>query len=701
MRTFTLSEKLSLNFISLCLVSVIAVGFYSYYSAKNALMSRTYQQLTSVRIEKQTQLEQYFHERIADFNLAYQVLLETEKGKASRLFLGDILQSISKKERSVKAFGVFSLNKRDEAKLLFKTGRARISFSGIERNIRNSRNRFKYAGLDSARLIDYQQYGDSSFLAVVRQLPGSNSQYVIMLLSAESINKVMLEDNFNRGLGSTGEAYLVGSDSLMRSQSRFIGNSFLTTKVVTHSALSALSGKSGTILTPDYRKVVVMSSYGQVEKSGIQWGIMAEIDQDEAMKQIVSLRNDILLMSLAISLFILAVVLIVAHRISIPLAQLKNAIGKVGDGNLNLQLPIESNDEIGQLTQSFNDMAKKLSDQQANLTEHEARLKHFYDATKEGIILHNNSQLLEVNRAFKNLSGYRGADIMHLKITDLISDYTRADDLENSEQATEDVILNKKDGSQLEVEVQTGTISILDQAVAVTVIRDISERKKNEKILREERQRQLRYVIDGQEQERQRLSRELHDGIGQQLIATKLMLELVESDSEEREAIVSSVKSEINRLIDDVRRISNNLMPSVLMELDLATALQNLCNGFSLCKGESITCSISDLPEMLSSRQKNYIFRIVQEALTNAIKHSEATGIKVSASVENEAINIHIEDNGKGFDPTKITSPGNGMINMRERANLLGGHLYLRSIPGKGSDIYVSIPLLSSNDNLT
>lgn len=694
MRTFTLSEKLSLNVISICLISVAAVGVYSYYSAKSALMSRTFQQLTSVRIEKQTQLEQYFHERIADFNLACRVYTQTNEAKEF-LLLDDILQSISKKEKSVKAFGLYNLTS-NEVKVLFKTGYSKVLFNTDESKTHRFKKLLPKISKDSATILDYQYFGDSSYLAVVRQLPGDLNKYAIMLLSAERINRIMLEDNFNRGLGSTGEAYLVGTDSLMRSDSRFINNSFLSTKVITRPAILALQGKTGTATTPDYRNTPVMSSYGQVTTSGLQWAILAEIDQDEAMKQIVSLRNDILLMSLSISMLILAVVLAMAHRITTPLAHLKNAIGKVGEGDLSLNLPIESNDEIGQLTQSFNVMAKKLAEQQANLIEHEARLKHFYDATKEGIILHNKNTVLEVNRAFKNLSGYRSADIMHLAITDLISDKS-----ENSNLGAIEALMKKKDGSQLAVEIQTGTIRILEQTIGVTVIRDISERKRSEKLIKEERQRQLQYVIDGQEKERQRLSRELHDGIGQQLIATKLRLELFDANDKERETIINGVKEEINRLIDDVRRISNNLTPSVLIELDLATALKNLCKGFCQGKGESITCSISDLPEKMDIRQKNYIFRIVQEALTNAVKHAGASEINLSASVEDETISIHIRDNGKGFEPTKIISQGNGLINMRERANLLGGQFNLHSSPGMGSDIYVNIPLQNINDNLS
>lgn len=171
------------------------------------------------------------------------------------------------------------------------------------------------------------------------------------------------------------------------------------------------------------------------------------------------------------------------------------------------------------------------------------------------------------------------------------------------------------------------------------------------------------------------------------------MLELYDPTDEHKEDLVEGVKVEINRLIDDVRRISNNLMPSVLSELDLGTALTNLCKGLNQGQPGRIQCTIDGLPELLSKRQKNYVFRIVQEAITNAIKHSEAKLIELKATVEHDILSIHITDNGKGFDPTQICHPGNGIVNIRERAELLGGNFYLHSMPGKGSDIYVNIPI--------
>ena len=369
MRTFTLSEKLSLNFISLCLISIAIVGFYSYHSAKSALVNRTYQQLTSVRIEKQSQIGQYFHERISDFNLTCQIFIKTKNLKAKNTDLNDILQSLFQKEKSTNAFVVFSISGKDSVNVLFKTGLSANLFNSTHIQAQLVQRCNSFANNDSTHVLDYMRYGGSHFLTLLKPLRPAGGIYAAMLLSPESINNIMMEDNFNRGLGYTGEAYIVGRDSLMRTTSRFIANSFLKTVVTTKTSLLGQSGKSGTTIAPDYRNIPVMSSYGHIDVPGLNWTIFAEIDQEEVMKQIMLLRNDILLMGLSISVLILGTVIILAHRITYPLVQLKSAIRKVGERNFNLNLPVESEDEICLLTQSFNTMPHKLAEQQANLKD--------------------------------------------------------------------------------------------------------------------------------------------------------------------------------------------------------------------------------------------------------------------------------------------------------------------------------------------
>jgi signal transduction histidine kinase len=198
-------------------------------------------------------------------------------------------------------------------------------------------------------------------------------------------------------------------------------------------------------------------------------------------------------------------------------------------------------------------------------------------------------------------------------------------------------------------------------------------------------------MIDGQEQERQRLSRELHDGLGQSFIAIKLQLESFcdEIEGEKKEKL-NKLKDYFEITIEDIRRMSNDLAPSVLKEFGLMTALRNLCRLFSEQSNiEIIYNSTGKIPK-LTSKAQTYLYRIAQEALNNAVKHSEATEILVTLDGRADEVRLIIQDNGSGFDTNNVeASGGNGIQNMRERAYLLPGKIDINSVVNAGTTIEV------------
>lgn len=197
-------------------------------------------------------------------------------------------------------------------------------------------------------------------------------------------------------------------------------------------------------------------------------------------------------------------------------------------------------------------------------------------------------------------------------------------------------------------------------------------------------------LMEGQEDERKRISRELHDGLGQLLTATRFRLGEVEGNLE--------VKSDIKKLLDEtifeVRRISNNLMPSVLIDFGLKPALEKLISQventsalkisliYEIDKGER------DLPFEVSTN----VYRIVQEALNNTVKYAFATEAEVAVFISKFNIAVEIADNGKGFDVNWETET-RGLKNMKERVNILKGTFSIKSKLSAGTVIYCEIPL--------
>jgi len=211
-------------------------------------------------------------------------------------------------------------------------------------------------------------------------------------------------------------------------------------------------------------------------------------------------------------------------------------------------------------------------------------------------------------------------------------------------------------------------------------------------LLQNERARRMRAAFDGQDTERQRLSRELHDGIGQSLIAQKLRLESVNlSESGKPSGLLDEMKDCSDKLVEEVRRISNDLMPAQLMQFGIVPALKQHCNEISRLSGINVTFEATGSFENMRRKAKTYLFRIIQEALSNLVRHAESKSAAVEIIQTRENIFVSISDSGKGFD-TEMQSPGNGLNNMRERTFLLGGTFSITSLPGKGTTIEIQIP---------
>ncbi len=204
----------------------------------------------------------------------------------------------------------------------------------------------------------------------------------------------------------------------------------------------------------------------------------------------------------------------------------------------------------------------------------------------------------------------------------------------------------------------------------------------------------LKSFLEGEEKERQRLSRELHDGIGQYLIAIKMKLEsllyLEQSDVKEQ---IRRIKDDFDQTVEEIRRISNNLKPSVLEAFGIVYALRNLCVETSEQTGINVGLHFKGDLESLDMTIKTYIFRIAQEALNNVVRHSGATLADLRLDRKMDDVYFSISDNGKGFHPGQTNTPsGHGMNNMHERVNLLNGTIDIKSAADKGTLIMIKIP---------
>lgn len=264
-----------------------------------------------------------------------------------------------------------------------------------------------------------------------------------------------------------------------------------------------------------------------------------------------------------------------------------------------------------------------------------------------------------------------------------------------------DLVGCRKDGTSFPIEVSLSTVQTKEGLLAVSFVSDITTRKQAETALRnsEEALRALaRKLLTAQEEERRNLSRELHDGVTQQLAFLSIELgriakELPLSAQASRERI-SVLQAQTLRAASDVRRLSHGLHPSVITDFGLSVALEEFCKEFE--KAHEVKVEYHGPAEdlHLSELVATYLFRIAQEGLHNAVVHGQAQRAKVTLSTREGLIQLRIADNGSGFradsGPTKT---GLGLVSMMERIRLVNGELTVSSSPGQGTEVIASVPM--------
>ncbi len=592
MRRTSITERMILYYILLSVSALTLIGYIFYYLAKDALMDRTFDQLTSVRVVKKRQIESFFMDRVNDLKLlsimpeikARIALLNDQKGSSiadiDSLKESDVLKSFINQNPYFE--GIFLESVQSKRSLVIRnepqnnSDASFISYSGVDRKIINDIS----AGITIfEKPLYFKEHEKTPYLYFVSEVRSDDSLlgYCSLILSFDGINKIMLENNSENGLGNTGESYLVGADRLMRSKSRFIDTSIYKVCVNTKGADEAFLGKVATSVFVDYNGNPVLSSYEKIDFTGLDWIILAEIDLAEADIPIIEFRNYIIFIIAMISISTFIVTYLISKRITDPIIVLTDATTKIYEGNYDERINVNTNDELQKLAETFNIMSE------------------------------------------------------HLKTK--------------------------------EIELQ------------------------------QEKTKRISGVMDALESERERLSRDLHDSLGQSLIALKLQLENVETDDPaSTKVIIGDVKSKIDAIIHEIRNMSNDLMPSVLKEFGLTTAIRNMCHEISSLSNFDINLN-NDIRELeLSQKISIYVFRIIQEGLNNIIKHAKPSFVAINVVYIKDILKISIKDDGVGFDiKSDYASKGNGLYYMRERVNLLNGSFKIFSEINNGTEINISI----------
>jgi signal transduction histidine kinase len=236
---------------------------------------------------------------------------------------------------------------------------------------------------------------------------------------------------------------------------------------------------------------------------------------------------------------------------------------------------------------------------------------------------------------------------------------------------------------------------VLGQAVTIAVL--LVQRQHRRKAELKSRELAGR-LLSAHEEERTRLSRELHDGLSQRVALLAVQLEMLGQRPPEAPAQITAKMNEMSAqakaFSKDLHRLSHGLHPAKLEQLGLATATAGLCREVEQVYRIAVECECRDLSRDLPPAVALCVYRVIQEALQNVAKHSGANCVNVELTGANGEIRLSVVDDGKGFDVRAVSAAGGlGLVSMRERVRSVHGQIHWRSMPGRGTRVYVRVPM--------
>ena len=322
-------------------------------------------------------------------------------------------------------------------------------------------------------------------------------------------------------------------------------------------------------------------------------------------------------------------------------------------------------------------------------------------------LLDVSGRFLAANKTLCGALGYSEEELRKMRCEQLLNSFSpgkRTDFFRSFDRAHEtswqtEQVLFRKDRSLMPARVWMSSLkrTLLEDSLSLMIVEDITEQKEAEQELdrrKIEVEMLASQLIQSQEMERKRLARELHDDIGQRLSLVASEVALMASQHTDAGVIamerLDNLRDELDSLCSDLHCISHDLHSYKLQHLGLKSALKDLCRRLTQSNFR-VDLDVDDMDEPASKEVSLCLYRVVQEALNNALRHAHALVVAVTITKIQNMFYMTIQDTGVGFE-RDISPQGLGLISMTERLKLVKGELKLDSILGHGTEIWVSIP---------
>jgi len=338
----------------------------------------------------------------------------------------------------------------------------------------------------------------------------------------------------------------------------------------------------------------------------------------------------------------------------------------------------------------------------------EGRLAGILDIAEDAIIVIDEGRsIILFNQGAARLFGYEPDEIMSRPIDQLlparfrdphahhIRSFALSPEFARPMAQRREVFGLRKDGTEFPAEASISKLTVGDKTTFTVILRDMTDR------LRTERQLQslTTQLMTAQEEERRRISRELHDDINQRLALLAIEMGHIETlpamSADQLRQAMQSLAQRLETISDDVRLMAYRFHSSILEDLGLSAALKNLAEEWSKRTGIKTVVVQEERTDPVPHEISSCLYRIAQESLANVVKHAQASRVEIELTYDGQEVTLAIRDTGIGFDLEQIRTHhhGLGLVNMRERARSVQGRLEIQSEPGRGTEISVQIPL--------
>ncbi len=500
-------------------------------------------------------------------------------------------------------------------------------------------------------------------------------------------------------IGQTGITYAVSHDGkvIAHPEPAFVG------REIPYQIKPVLDNYEGSTQFADpFTDEQVIATYSPVGgQTG--WGIVVQQDKDEINASIVKTGTTIIIVLLVLGLFGTVSNLFLIGGFTRPIRELTRttrAIAQTGD--LKKTGMTQRLDEVGQLSQAFDQMVDKVKNTESRLSTSEERYRLLFEHANDAILLIDESGIIECNHKSEEM--FRTShDQLVGKLYSELSAEMQPDGPNFSDKEQKLIGLafsgqeqrfewryRKFDGDFFDADVSMNRLNIDDKPILMSVIRDISDRKRTEEALSRAQKEKEEAAVS----ERTRLARDLHDAVSQTLFSASIIADVLprlwDKNKDEGRRRLEEVRQLTRGALAEMRTLLFELRPAALADADLGYLLHQLAESISGRTRIPVTVSIdgecNPQPEV-----KVALYRITQEALNNVAKHANASQGRVTVSCQSDELVLIINDNGKGFDVGSVRPESLGLGIIRDRAKGIGAELRIDSKIGIGSEVIVKL----------